>query len=68
MTDQRRLAGPDARAFGQGADARLAGHLPRCPYRDHTPEAYAWQRGWEHCNREWAVDARWPHRVLPTAE
>lgn len=34
----------------EGVDAYCLG-IPRghCPYVEHTPEAFAWLRGWDEC-------------------
>lgn len=62
------------RAFGLGADARLAGQ-PRsaCPYRGQRGRrgaaaeelALHWWQGWDSVDREFGVEAKWPVKALP---
>lgn len=53
-----------ARAFGSGADTRIAG-LPRglCPYLGQLKVYWTW--GWDHANTNWGADSRRPVRPLP---
>ncbi len=65
-----RTQSDNAVAFGQGADARLAGlPLVACPYQTAGDGNYdlarTWRAGWCHANDFFGVDAKWYVRPLP---
>lgn len=57
-----------AMAFGEGSDSRIAGRpLTANPYGSLREQNgyHGWRLGWLSAEKEWAVQARWPHRLLP---
>jgi hypothetical protein len=71
--------GPDpelssAHAFGEGADARLAGRpVDANPYGQGAEKCLrvAWDSGWRHVHRSWGCDVGagwWAVRPLPRVD
>lgn len=58
-----------AAAFNAGCDARLAGKpQSSCPAKGDSWELRQWVTGYDHVDRFWGIDAKWPVRRLPEVE
>lgn len=51
-------------AFNAGSDARIAG-VPYAANPYYGDRGMYWGAGWRQCERQWAVDAKWPTLRLP---
>jgi hypothetical protein len=54
-----------ARSFNEGSDARLMGiNQSACYYKHDKALKTWWNLGWDHCDKEWGLDAKWPVQPL----
>ena len=54
-------------AFNLGCDARLAGEARTANQFAEDDLQQQWRSGWDHVNKYWGADAKWPVTKLPRA-